>query len=74
MATEAELESLITTIDEAIAEFTADPASMTSYKIGSRSFDKTSSIKGLVALRKIYRTQLENMPVEVWTQFDEPEQ
>lgn len=73
MATAAELQAKIDAIDTALDALAASPDALTSYKIGTRQFDKKTKAGSLLDMRRVYRDQLEALPSEEITIFDEPE-
>lgn len=71
--TETEIKSLLAKIDDEIEALLAgDGSGLVNYKVGDRSVDKTSRLRELRSMRQDLRRQLEQLPSEERSVFDDP--
>lgn len=71
--TETEIKTLIGKVDDEInALLAGDGSGLVNYKVGDRSVNKTARLKELRATRKDLIRQLEALPSEERTVFDDP--
>jgi len=72
-SSEADIQALIDKIDAEIeAILTGDGSALLNYSVGDERYDKTSRLRELQELRKMYVKRLEALPSEELTYFDDP--